>query len=422
MATLKTKLVLGLVFTGLLFGIPLGCSSDDGNLPAPVETDSDGDNQQDDAPAILGFIACQGGDAGGFPCDGMDLMSRIPLEVFNAQRGNDSWGWVDPSTNREYALMGLNNGTAFVDITSPSSPIYLGKLPSATSSSNWRDIKVFNNYAFIVAEADGHGMQVFDLTKLRSVGSPPETFEADARLTDFGSAHNIVINEDSGYAYAVGADNFEGGPIFINIQDPLNPVTEGGYSEGDYSHDAQVVTYNGPDADHVGKEIFIGSNENEVVIADISDKSEPRTLATINYSNVGYTHQGWFTEDQRFFLLGDELDELEIGNRSRTIIFDFEDLDNPVVHTTYLGPTFAIDHNGYVVDNSFYLANYTAGIRVIDISAIESTTMTEVASFDTFPDNNDASFNGVWSVYPFLPSGNIIVSDISGGLFIVARQ
>lgn len=422
MATLKTKLVTGLVLASLSFGLPLACSSDDRPVPDPVSDQTDDDAEEIEAPAILGFFPCQGGQAANYPCNGVDLMSQIPLVFFDAQRGNDSWGWVDPSTGKEYALMGLNNGTGFVDISSPSNPMYLGKLPTATVSSNWRDIKVYNNYAFIVAEADDHGMQVFDLTRLRSVASPPETFTADARLTDFGSAHNIVINEESGYAYAVGADNFEGGPIFINIQDPLNPVTEGGYEDGDYSHDAQVVTYNGPDTEHIGKEIFIGSNENEVVIADISDKAEPRTIATISYSNVGYTHQGWFTEDQRFFLLGDELDELEIGSRSRTIVFDFEDLDNPLIHTTYLGPTFAIDHNGYVVGDTFYLANYTAGIRMVDISAIEAATMTEVALFDTFPDNDETSFNGVWSVYPFLPSGNIIVSDIAGGLFIVARQ
>ncbi|WP_291182267.1 choice-of-anchor B family protein [Gilvibacter sp.] len=424
MVTLKTKLVFGMLMASLsLVGLS-SCSSDDSRPTDPVTNDDDntGGDPVDDGPSIIGFLACEGGQAGVYPCSGMNLMSQIPIELFSATRGNDSWGWVDPATGREYALMGLNNGTAFVDITSPSNPLYLGKLPTASTSSNWRDIKVFNDHAFIVAEASGHGMQVFDLTKLRDVSSPPEIFSADALLTEFGSAHNIVINEDTGYAYAVGASDFEGGPLFINIQDPINPVVEGGYADGNYTHDAQVVTYNGPDTEHLGKEIFIGSNEDEIVIVDITDKTNPIALSTIGYTNVGYTHQGWFTEDQRHFLLGDELDEVQIGTRSRTIVFDFSDLDTPAVHTTYLGPTFAIDHNGYVLNNDFYLANYTAGIRQIDLSDIASASMTELAFFDTYPDNDDASFNGVWSVYPYLPSGNIIVSDISGGLFIVARQ
>ena len=397
------------------------CSSSDDPTPSdPIEVEAD--NDPDPVNVILGFSACQGGFAGSFPCENINLMSNIPLSEFAAQRGNDSWGWVDPATGKEYALMGLNNGTAFIDISAPSSPIYLGKLPSATGSSNWRDIKVLDNYAFIVSEADDHGMQVFDLTKLRTVSSTPATFEADALLTDFGSAHNIVINPDSQYAYAVGADNFEGGPLFINIQDPLNPILEGGYAEGDYTHDAQVVTYTGPDLDYAGAELFIGSNENEIVIADITNKAEPRSIATISYADVGYTHQGWFTEDQRFFILGDELDEVEIGTRSRSIIFDFQDLDNPQIHFEYLGPTFAIDHNGYVLGNQFYLANYTAGLRITDLSNIAAATMNEVAFFDTVPDSDDPSFTGVWSVYPYLPSGNIIVSDIAGGLFILQQQ
>lgn len=414
----KLKISLLLVLVLLIYS----CSGSDDLIPTDPVVVTEETDTNDEVSNILGFIPCEGGSAGVFACNGIDLLSNIPLSEFNAQRGSDSWGWKDPSTGKEYALMGLNNGTAFVDISSPSAPIYLGKLPTATVASNWRDIKTYNNYAFIVSEASDHGLQVFDLTKLRETTSSPITYSADATLTEFGSAHNIVINEDSGYAYVVGADNFEGGPLFINIQEPLNPVLEGGYSAGDYSHDAQVVTYTGPDTDYTGAEIFIGSNENEAVIVDITNKKEPRSIATISYADVGYTHQGWFTADMRFFILGDELDELNIGTASRTVIFDFEDLDNPQNHFNYLGPTFAIDHNGYVRDNFFYLANYTAGLRIVDITGIATKTINEVAFFDTFTESDDPLFNGVWNVYPFLPSGNIIVSDISGGLFVVRRQ
>ncbi len=151
----------------------------------------------------------------------------------------------------------------------------MGKLPSATGTSTWRDIKVYQDHAFIVSEAGGHGMQVFDLTKLRNVANAPETFEADTRYTGFGNAHNIVINEASGYAYAVGTDTFNGGAHFIDIQDPKNPIAAGGYGANGYSHDAQVETYNGPDANYTGQEIFIGANENQVAIVNVTDKNNP---------------------------------------------------------------------------------------------------------------------------------------------------
>lgn len=393
----------------LLLVLVFACDPDDGN-PAP-EVD------------LSGFIPCENGMAGVYPCSGYDLVGNISLDTFDAGSGNDSWGWTDSSTGREYAIMGVDNGTVFVDISDGLS--YLGKLPSATGSSSWRDVKVYRDHAFIVSEASGHGMQVFDLTKLRTVTDTPQIFEADARYTGFGNAHNIVINEASGYAYAVGTarnDAFNGGAHFLNIQDPKNPLAENGYSERGYAHDAQVVTYNGPDTEHQGKEIFIGANENEVVIADVTDKNNPTAISTINYSNIGYTHQGWFTEDQRYFLLGDELDETERGFRTRAIIFDFSDLENPVVHEEYLGTNSAIDHNGYVKGDEFFLASYRAGVRVLDISGIADRIITEKGFFDTFPTNDNASFDGVWNVYPYFASGKIVVSDIDRGLFVIQQS
>ena len=255
-------------------------------------------------------------------------------------------------------------------------------------------------------------MQVFDLSRLRDVTSAPENFTEDALYTQFGNAHNIVINEDTGFAYAVGTNTFGGGPHFVNIQDPLNPTSAGGYSNDSYSHDAQVVTYNGPDTDYSGSEILIGSNENEVVIVDVTDKNNPTNITSISYSNIGFTHQGWFTEDQKYFILGDETDEINYNTRTRTLVFDFTDLDNPIFHMQHLGPTTSIDHNVYVKGNLLYQANYTSGIRIIDISNIETNTMTEIGFFDTYPENNSTSFHGAWNVYPYFESGNIIISDI----------
>ena len=370
---------------------------------------------------------CENGFAGDYPCNGYDLLSHVSLFTIGSfgTEGNDSWGWTDPQTQKEYALMGTNKGITFIDITNPLALTILGTLKTSTSNSPWRDVKVYKSHAFIVSEASNHGMQVFDLTRLRNVSSPPVEFSADAHFTEFGSAHNIVINEESGYAYIVGTNRnltYGGAPIFINIQDPINPVMEGGLLSGGYSHDAQVITYNGPDTDYTNKEILIGSNENEIVIADVTNKTNPTIITTISYSNVRYAHQGWFTEDLKYFILGDELDELRIGNNTKTIVFDFTDLDNPVHHFDYFGPSAAIDHNGYVKDNIYYQANYNAGVRMIAVSDIENKNFTEIGYFDTYPANNNTDFNGTWNVYPYFPSGNIIISDIDNGFFVIRKS
>ncbi len=412
----------------------LACSSDNAvetdDMPNDTAMDPPpGDDPPDDPPNdppmdTMGPAPCENGMAGNFPCDGFDLLSRVTLQTMSATAGNDIWGWTDPDTGREYALVGLNNGTAFVDVTDDT-PLYLGKLPTATTSSIWRDVKVFGNYAYVVAEAGGHGMQIFDLTRLRNVNNPPQNFTADERYTAIGNAHNVVINENSAFAYPVGTarnDAFNGGVHFVDIQNPMNPTGVGGYGINGYTHDAQVVSYNGPDPDYAGSEIFIGANENQIAVVDITDKSNPSEISTLSYPQLGYTHQGWFTEDQRYFLLGDELDETSFGFNSRTLVFDCLDLDNPVLHTTYTGPTSAIDHNGYVLGDEFYLANYTAGVRILDISDIENRNITELGFFDTYPQNNTPSFDGVWSVYPYLASGKILVNDQNSGLFIITKS
>lgn len=369
---------------------------------------------------------CNNGFAGIYSCQNIDLMANLDFPAIggnNNTEGNDVWGWVDPLTNKEYALMGCTSHLAFVDVTNPANPIYLGKVNSHNNvTSLWRDIEVYNNHVFIVSEAPGHGMQVFDLTRLRNI-TTPQDFLPDARYAGFGNCHTISINTQSGFAYCLGSNTFSGGPHVLNIQNPTNPVFVGGYAAQGYTHDGQVITYtNGPDAEHNGKEILMACNEDNLVILDYTNKQTPQLLAIFEYANTAYTHQGWFTEDLSYFIMGDELDETEFGFNSRTIIVNVSDLDNPEFSFDYFGPTPAIDHNGYVVGNDFHMANYRAGYRLIDVSNIENQDIEQIGFFDTFPSSNSAQFNGAWNVYPFLPSGIILISDIDRGLFILKKN
>ena len=380
--------------------------------PTPIQTVLD-----------LSGTPCDNGMAGIYPCLGYDLLAKISLETFGSEAANDNWGWVDHESGKEYVLSGLDDGTAFIDISDPKNPIFLGKLPTATTVSPWRDIKIYKNHAFIVSEAPEHGLQVFDLTRLRLIDEF-QIFTSDTRLTDFGNAHNIWINKESGYAYVFGSELYQGGPLFINITNPKNPQVEGGYADDSYTHDAHIVTYDGPDNQYKGREILFGSNSdggenNKIIIVDITDKSNPIRINSITYTNGGYTHQGFLSEDHRYFFLGDELDELQYGAPTQTRIFDLNSLSNPTLHMNYFGGVNAIDHNGYVKGDEFYLASYTAGLRVLDISQIQNKYVTEIGFFDTYPSNNNPKFNGVWSIYPFFESGVIAINDIESGLFLV---
>jgi choice-of-anchor B domain-containing protein len=336
--------------------------------------------------------------------------------------GNDIWGWFDAQTGNEYALMGLTNGTAFVDVSSPEEPIFLGRLPTQTETSGARDIKVYQDHAYIVADGAGaHGMQVFDLTRLRGLAAP-EIFSADVVYGDFENAHNLAINEDTGFAYAVGTNTCGASLHIVDIRTPNNPLFSGCHSSIS-THDTQCVIYQGPDADHSNNpEICISSNGAHVEVVDVTIKSAPVTISATDYPQRGFAHQGWLTEDQRFFLMDDEGDENAFNIPTRTHVFDVSDLDAPTYVFAYDAATASTDHNLYILGSRVFQANYTSGLRVLEFGDLANSELTEIAFFDTFPASDDSSFSGAWSVYPFLPSGTIIVSDRSNGLFVLSMQ
>jgi choice-of-anchor B domain-containing protein len=385
-----------------------------------------GPNGQPNNQAMVAMsnTPCVGGMAGPFPCRNINLASFLPLSDIGGGTVNDLWGWTDPTTGKEYALVGRSSGTAFVDLSDPYHPIYLGNLPRPTESSDslWRGIKVYANHAFIVSEAANHGMQIFNLTRLRNVVSPPVTFTEDAHYSGFLRAHTIAINEETGFAYAAGSRagiTCESGLHMVDIHNPLAPVFAGCVGQDGYTHETQCVSYHGPDTIYLGHEICFSSNEDTLTIVDVTNKSAPVQLSRTTYTGVGYTHQGWLTENQAYFLLDDELDEVRTGVNSSTYIWNIADLDAPSMTGVYRGPSTSIDHNLYIRGNRAYESNYRSGLRILDISNIGAASLSEVAFFDVFSIDDLPQFNGAWSNYPFFSSGIVIVGGIEQGLFVL---
>ncbi len=370
---------------------------------------------------------CIGGMANGYPCDNVDLLEFVPLaSLGGVSAANDIWGWTAPD-GREFALIGLRTGTGFVEITDPENAVYLGRLPSTgNGSSTWRDIKTYQHYAFVVSDSNGaHGMQVFDLNQLLNVVAPPVTFAEAAHYDQVGSAHNIAIDEATGYAYIVGGSTAgsgttcSGGLHMVNIQNPTSPTFAGCFSSDGYTHDTQCLIYAGPDTEHLGQELCFNSNEDTLTIVNVDNKSAPVQISRTGYAGSGYTHQAWLTEDQRYLLVDDELDESHDGHNTYTYIWNVANLEAPQLLGHFTSPTLAIDHNQYVKGNFVFQANYRSGLRILRMDDLAAAQMSQVGYFDIYPSSDSANFNGAWSVYPYFPSGNIVVSGIEQGLFVL---
>ncbi|MBS1728480.1 MAG: choice-of-anchor B family protein [Armatimonadetes bacterium] len=339
-------------------------------------------------------------------------IKQITLSTFGSSAGNDCWGYVSPS-GREYALMGLNNKVAFVEITNPASPTIVATIPH--SSSTWCDIKVYGHYAYDVTETSGTGIQVIDMGQIDSgVVTLVKTIMSPGR------SHNLVLNPASGYLYTVGSREGTGTTTCFSLADPANPVQVGVASlTTDYQHDANVVTYtSGP---YAGHEIWFGCSEGRGVdVYDMTDKNAPVMLKRITYPSMGYCHQAWLSADRKYLYVDDELDEMNSGGtiNTRSLIFNVEDIAHASYVTSFTSGLPSIDHNQYVTDGFTFQANYRSGLRIFDLAGHPEAPV-QVGYYDTYPSSDDDNFSGAWSNYPFFPSGIVIVSDINTGLYIL---
>ncbi len=369
---------------------------------------------------------CVNGFAGAYPCQNVDLLSVMTLaQLGTVTNVADLWGWTDPETNKEYAIVGTRTGTAFVDLSTPTAPVRIGFLPSHNGvNSLWRDVDVSGNWCYVGSEAAGHGLQVFDLTRLRNVANPPVTFTEDAHYSGFGNSHTIFADKEAPYVYAVGTGLFSGGLVVVNVTNPLAPTLAGAYGADGYIHENNVITYAGPDLAHVGKRISLNFHINandRVTFVDVTDPSDMSLIGnTAPYPGARLCHQGWVTADHRFLLMNDEGDEGSPNNyNTRTHIFNIEDLEAPVYTGFFSGPNPSYDHNLYIHQDLVWQANYSSGLHILDAAGVASATLSLAALFDTHPQNNGKNYDGAWGNYPYFGSGVVIVSSYAEGLFVL---
>jgi choice-of-anchor B domain-containing protein len=374
-------------------------------IPAPVAT-----------AAKSGIKKCKNGEAGGLPCKNMDLVARVTGSGGIA----DVWGWVDPETKDEYAIVGGTDGVHFYNVTKPTNPVHLGFVPGKTTPGvRWLEMEIVNDHLYWVCDLYPCGLQIFDLTRLRGVESALPVWRPDVVLP-LGTFHSIDSNPKTNHIFLNGVGVAVGTPIIMDVSVPLAPTPVGAMADDGYTHDSLCRTYKGPDKDHKGHEICFNFNEDTVTIYDVTaNPQQPEMLSRSTYPNASYAHSGALTQDHKTLISTDEGDEQAKLIPSTLYIWDVRNLEKPKLINNWEARSHSIDHNIYQEKRALYHANYNNGFRILDLKKAHTGKLKEVAWIDTMPTADAAAFEGVWAAYPYLPSGNILVGDMSDGFFIV---
>ncbi len=329
----------------------------------------------------------------------VDSLGRLDYINLHSTMINDVWGYVD-ETGKEYALVGAEEGTSVVDVSDPTNPTELFWEPGMTSV--WRDLKTWGDYAYITTEAQ-NGLLIIDLSPLPTSNALTTAYYTGPAHVDstWQSAHNLYIDE-FGYAYIFGANRGEGGVIILDVNtDPMNPIEVGAFDDW-YVHDGYVQN----DTMYLAH-IFDGF----LSIVDVSDRANPVLLGTENTPST-FAHNIWTTDNGQFAFTTDEVSGGYIG------AFDISDPSNIIeVDRIQSSPgAGVVPHNAHVMGNHVITSYYSDGVTIHDVTY--PYNMIEVGNYDTYFDQT-TGYDGCWGVYPFLPSGRILATDRSEGLFVL---
>ena len=319
----------------------------------------------------------------------MNLISHLnyPYEL------NDIWAYVD-GNDREYALIGLTHGVSIVDLQIPSQPSELHFIPGAIST--WRDLKTFQNYAYVSNEED-NGITIIDLS-----GLPGSVSSVDTVMEGIRTAHNVWIDE--GYLYVIGSNKFNGGVAIFDLNDdPRHPNFVGAYEQS-YVHDFYSRGNRGYTAE-------IG--QGRMAVIDLSNKSNPTIIGFRDYPGA-FTHNTWLSDDGNVCYTTDEYGAAWIRSWDVSNPGNIEPLD--MIRSSQ-SQQEATPHNVHVKNDYLITSYYKDGIQITDAS--RPNNLIEVGFYDTSPNRSGGGYNGCWGAYPYLPSGLILATDIEEGFFVL---
>ncbi len=321
------------------------------------------------------------------------LRAVLPYGVSTSNIG----GFVD-SLGNEYALVGYYDGLSIVDVTDPDNPVEVFSVPGP--QSDWREVKTWGNYAYVTTEGGNSGLQIVDLNNLPASVNSKYWTGTGAIAGQLETIHALHV--DDAFVYLFGSNLFNGAAVIADLADPWNPVYVG-HTPGTYIHDGYVrndVLY----AAHIYDGYF--------AVYDVTNKANPILQAQQNTPN-NFTHNTWLNDAGTVLMTTDETNDSYLTSYDITDLGNITELDRYQV-TPGSG---SIVHNTHVLNDYAVTSWYKDGVSITDIT--RPNNIISVGRYDTYTQGSGGGFAGDWGVYPFLPSGTIVASDIDNGLYVL---
>jgi choice-of-anchor B domain-containing protein len=340
--------------------------------------------------------------------------STIVAEPFYGIRYNGIWGWAD-GLGREYALIGATNGVHVVDVTNPTNPVRVDFVPGRRSGCIWREIKTYQNYAYLISDDNSpNSFQIIDLQYLPD--SVSVVYDSDSL---FERAHTLYVDGDRLYCGIVkgGVISGQSSMSVFSLSNPVNPSFL-----RDLDSDFPGLLANQQVHDMLVKNdtVYASCAFDGLFIFRYNPVANNHSLlgSITLYPQQGYNHSSALTADGNTLVF---MDEVPTGLACK--VMDVSDFSNLTITSTFqsnVGPT---PHNPFMVDNTCYIAYYQDGLQVYDVS--NPALPVRVGYFDTQYQTpmggpyTGQSYSGAWGAYPYLPSGNVLVSDMQNGLYVL---
>ena len=330
-------------------------------------------------------------------------VDTLPATVQYGNVYNAVWGYE--RDGHEYGIIGSIPGTHIIEVTDPANLVEVAFIPGAWQALDvvHREFKTYRDRLYGVTDEGQGTLQIIDLRWLPD--SAPVLYDSNDLLH---RAHTLWIDSTNARLYTWAGSTQA---ALYDLTDPDLPVLLNDCEADIPWWGGQVgVVHDG----YVRDNIAYVNDQDGMHIVDFTSTITPQLLGSLtSYPQPGYNHSGWLHDNGWLYVQADETHGTDLK------LFDVSD-PTSIEFVDTIGvewSEYSIPHNPCFKGDELHVSYYYDGYWLWSVADPFNTQL--LGYYDTSLEPHDNSYKGAWGVYPYLPSGLVLVSDMQRGLFVI---